>query len=113
MHLHNGCQQRRSFNGCDPQENLRSLRRQVFLNQAQINLNTARIAQLEQAVFPGPVPIDQIRQFFLNNVGQTVTFTTTIGTVTGTVQTVGTDAVVILEPTGNILIIPFRSVLAV
>ncbi len=87
---------------------IRRISRQSAL-WAQVQSNTMRIARLEGLVLP-PGSDLPVRQFFLNNLGLSVTVTTLIGTVTGVVQTVGTDSVVLLEASGNTLIVPFRSV---
>ncbi|MGM0836797.1 MAG: hypothetical protein ACQEV7_11625 [Bacillota bacterium] len=75
--------------------------------EAAIASNTARIAILE-AELAGETPA--IREFFLENQGEIVTVTATFGTVTGEVRLVGVEAVEIIEANGNVVILPYTSV---
>jgi len=48
--------------------------------------------------------------FFRENMGEAVTVETDAGTITGTVQFVGTDFVELLEPGGDVVLVPFASI---
>jgi hypothetical protein len=104
----------RSFSHCNStnDDNARcdTLLAMLRAAEARIAANTARITQLEAEVFGETAAV---RQFFLDNQNSTVTVTTTFGTVTGTVLTVGEDAVEILQPNGDIVILPYTSVITV
>ncbi|UAL48677.1 hypothetical protein K7887_07020 [Sutcliffiella horikoshii] len=98
--------------GCFPPTppNLTAILARLASIEATLAANTARIAALE-AQFGAP--IDAIREEFQANLGNTVTVNATFDVIEGTVTTVGTDAVEITTPTGDVFIIPYTSVISV
>ncbi|AST90642.1 MULTISPECIES: hypothetical protein [Sutcliffiella] len=118
-HVKGCCSTVASLRGCDPDTVNRKFRRRVLLAEMDMRGYAARLARLEQAIgpiIPGPTPPAPgatLRQYFLNNLGSTVSITATIGPVSGVVTRVGVDSVEIISATGDVFIIPFTSVLAV
>ncbi|MGF7035636.1 hypothetical protein J2T17_006669 [Paenibacillus mucilaginosus] len=51
--------------------------------------------------------------YLVDRIGESVTIETDAGTITGVLQLVGTDVIQVLEPTGDILLIPIPSINAV
>ncbi|WP_404470060.1 hypothetical protein [Sutcliffiella horikoshii] len=83
----------------------------------EITLILARLASVEARLATLEVqfgaPIDAIREEFQANLGNTVTVNATFDVIEGTVTTVGTDAVEITTPTGDVFIIPYTSVISI
>jgi predicted RNase H-like nuclease (RuvC/YqgF family) len=88
------------------QAQISKLQTQVANLQTQVaNLQT----ELESDVTPNPA----LQSLLQSKQGQTVTVATPAGNVTGEVILVGTDAVQIQEPNGDIVNIPFAKITAV
>ncbi|ART75842.1 hypothetical protein B4U37_07275 [Sutcliffiella horikoshii] len=98
---------------CKPNSTTRSLEERVAILEGLVARNAQLIAENRRLITQlenGDAVSPEVREFFIENEGDTVTVATTFGTVTGTVITAGTDAAEILTPEGDILIIPYRSV---
>lgn len=76
------------------------------------SLETA-IATLQTELESGLVPNAALRSLFQNKLGTSVTVTTAGGSLAGTVTQVGTNAVVLTESSGDILVIPFSKITSV
>lgn len=111
------CNPRRNDNcGIPPEElfnQIRMLAERLRLAEASIAALTTRVSDLEQGQ-PGEGPPEAIQEFFEDNVGSIVSVTTTFDSeIVGTVLTAGTDAAEIASLDGDIVIIPYTSVVAV
>ncbi|MDX5475378.1 MAG: hypothetical protein LPK00_07540 [Bacillaceae bacterium] len=114
VYFNNYCCCKKGETSPDTRFNTSRLRTRLRLAEANIADNRLRINALQAAVARlQPIPVETIGQFFTARLNTTVTFTANIGTVTGTVMSVGVDAVEIMTPTGDILIVPFRSVVSI
>ncbi|WP_078381388.1 hypothetical protein [Sutcliffiella halmapala] len=109
------CNPRRNDNcGIPPEELLNQIRllaERLRLAETRIITLDNRVSELE-AGLPGEP--GEIQEFFEDNVGSIVSVTTTFDpNIVGTVLTAGTDAVEIASLDGDIVIIPYSSVITV
>lgn len=105
-----GCSYKKCNPLPSPSGDLTAILARLASIEATLAANTARIAALEVQF---GAPIDAIREEFQANLGNTVTVNATFDVIEGTVTTVGTDAVEITTPTGDVFIIPYTSVISV
>jgi hypothetical protein len=59
---------------------------------------------------PPPPPDDSLIQALRARLNTTVTISTNAGDITGVLNLVGTDVIRIVEPTGNIVLIPISQI---
>ncbi|MCY0869166.1 MAG: hypothetical protein OWT27_01070 [Firmicutes bacterium] len=84
-------------------EALRRLQHQILAVSQQVSRLSAEVAS-GQPANPG------LQTLFNSSSGTTVTVTVASGTLTGTVTAVGTNAVLLTESDGDILIIPYSKI---
>jgi prefoldin subunit 5 len=80
------------------------------LIQEQVNLLNTRVNALAAEVSALTAPIQSVRALLQARIGTTATIETDAGSISGTVLAVGIDFVQILEPTGDIVLIPLSSI---
>jgi chromosome segregation ATPase len=82
------------------------LQSQVSQLERQVNLITTELSTLV-------VPIQRARAILQARIGNITSIETDAGSISGTIVTVGIDYVHILEPTGDIILLPISSITAI
>ncbi|WP_442603219.1 hypothetical protein [Paenibacillus sp. KN14-4R] len=90
-----------------------SLQKKVYQIAKSQLVMKREIAQINGQLNTLLAPSKAVQSLFESRYGTSTTITTGGGTVSGTVIATGTDFVQILEPTGDIVIIPFANITSV
>ncbi|MFD1677064.1 hypothetical protein [Alicyclobacillus fodiniaquatilis] len=85
---------------------------QTALEQEVSALSTT-VQQLETEIETGITPFPGLQDLLQSAINQVATISTPGGTVSGTVVEVGTDAVLLQESTGDLLVVPFAKITTV
>ncbi len=92
---------------------LHHIEKELHHQEEQLRALQREVRALKAELASGLPANPALQSYFTSRQGQTVTIATSGGSITGTVTVVGTNAVELIESTGDIVVIPYAKINAV